>query len=463
MSTTSSSLPRVTLVGRPNVGKSTLFNRLVGKRQAIVAEIAGTTRDRLEQVVTWKDQSFLLTDIAGLEVSLTHNSELARGTQAQVEKALQTADLLVWVVDGAEGVTPADQMAARILRKTGRPVLIAVNKCDHENHDDRQFEFSSFGFNQSIPISALNRRGIDELLSAITEKLPKGPVYIPEERELRISIVGRPNVGKSTLLNALTGDTRAVVSQTPGTTRDVVDSVVPAESLFDGTFTQWKTVRIIDTAGVRRRGKIGLSIEKWSLSRTLMTVENSEVVLFLIDAMEGMVHQDLQIAQEIIQAGRAVILVVNKWDLVLDMKKAYPGTPEDLEAQEIFLNHLRQSAPFLAWIQVLFLSAKDRLNIQVLGMLILKAYAGWNLEIEPAELNKLTKELRHLPRLKNLMGITLESNKPPVFHLHVEGRNLPHFSTVRYVENIFREIFPIGPSPIKIWSVTSIEKKKHRK
>lgn len=459
MNTNSPQLPRVTLVGRPNVGKSTLFNRLVGKRQAIVAEIAGTTRDRLEQEVEWDGNYFLLTDIAGIELSLTQNTELARGTQAQVEKALESADLLVWVVDGASGITQPDRTVSKVLRKTGKPILVVVNKCDHNDHDDRQFEFSQFGFKDMLPVSALNRRGINELLDFIVDNLPVGKIPHDDSRELRLSIVGRPNVGKSTLLNELVGNERSVVSSEPGTTRDIVDSSVSAGQIFGKTFTQWNTVKIIDTAGIRRRGKIGLGIEKWSLSRTLVAVENSEVVLFLIDAMEGMVHQDMQISQEIVKAGRAVILMVNKWDLVLEMKGIIPGTPEEKTAQEVFLNHLRLAAPFLAWIQVVFISAKEKINTHVIGQLVIQAYAGWDLQVSEKELGELTLELQHTPRLKNLQKITLEHSKPPVFHLHIEGRTLPHFSTIRYVENVLREVFPIGPSPIKIWSVTSLEKR----
>ncbi|MCC2632006.1 MAG: GTP-binding protein [Patescibacteria group bacterium] len=458
-SSSSSALPNVTLVGRPNVGKSTLFNRLVGKRQAIVAEIAGTTRDRLEQVIEWNGKWFCLTDMAGLEVALDQNTELARGTQAQVQKAMSQADLLIWIVDGSVGVTGQDQKIAELLRKSGKPVMVAVNKCDHPNHDDRQLEFSRYPFDGIVTLSAMNGRGVNDLLDQSITFLPEvGQPELHDQDELRLSIVGRPNVGKSTLLNALADEERSVVSDVPGTTRDMVDTVIPAEQLFGPTFTKWKTVRVIDTAGIRRRGKVGQGIEYWSVARTISAVKESEVCLFLIDAMEGMVHQDLQIAQQIVDAGRAVILIVNKWDKVLDMKKIFAGTEEDDKAQEIFLTHLRVNAPFLHWIQVLFVSATENLNLHVIGRLTVNAYNGWNLQVTDEQLDELATALRQYPRLKNLQKIVMTHNRPPVFHLHVEGKDLPHFSTVRYVENALRENFAIGPVPIKIWSVPSMDR-----
>lgn len=456
--------PTVTLIGRPNVGKSTLFNRLIGKRQAIVADIAGTTRDRIERLVEWDGTWFTLTDVAGLEVSLTQDTPLARGVQAQVERALSDAAVLVWVVDGSAGMTHEDEQIVNILRHTNKPVIVAVNKCDHSNHDINQYEFSAAGFSNLITLSALHGRGINDLLDAMLAALPERSLPAPlKEEELRLSIVGRPNVGKSTLLNTLAGDERSVVSDVPGTTRDAVDTKVDSEKIFHEAFNQWASVEIIDTAGIRRRGKIGRGLENWSLVRTLDAIKESSVVLFVIDAMEGLVHQDLQISQQIIDAGRAVILVVNKWDLVLEKKKIEAGSEEDLAAQEHFLIHLRQTAPFLYWIQVLFISAKERINTDVIGMLVADAYRGWNLEVSEEQLAEVAAGLQKYPRLKNLQKITLEHNRPPVFHLHVEGKNLPHFSTVRHAENVLREELGIGPVPIKIWTVTSLPKHPYKK
>lgn len=426
--------------------------------------MAGTTRDRLLTTLDYDGKFFELADLAGIERPSGQDIQLGVAAQAQVDKALAGASLVVWVVDGREGLTTADRNVGDRLRKTGKPVLVAINKCDHPRHDQAEMEFASYRFNGVLTLSALGGRGVDGLMGAIAERLPEtGHIPLTDERQLRLGIVGRPNVGKSTLLNALANEERVVVSDIPGTTRDAIDLVIPSENIFGPTFTKWKSVRVVDTAGIRRRGKIGLGLEKWSLMRTLDAVKESEVVLFLIDANEGMVHQDMQIAQEIVSAGRALILVVNKWDQVLAKKKAFPATEEDEKAQEVFLNHLRNEAPFLYWVQVLFLSAKDRLNLDVVGKLVLRAYKSWDLQIDQSQLDELAAQLQHNPRLKNLQRIELEHSRPPVFHLKVEGRDLPHFSTVRMAENALREAFDIGPTPIKMWCVPSMKKRVYKK
>ena len=450
-------LPLVALVGRPNVGKSTLFNRLVGRRQAIVSEVAGTTRDRLERPIEWNSKQMRLSDMAGLEQAGSQSTDLHQAAQAQAERALQEAAVIIWVVDGRSGLTKDDIRIGDKLRKLGRPTIVAINKCDHLDHDELHVEFARYAFNGQVTLSALHGRGISELLDSVTPFV-EGKVKLKETSELKVALIGRPNVGKSTLLNTLVADTRSVVSATAGTTRDSVDTVVPATTIFGNTYTRWQSVRMIDTAGIRQRGKIGRDIEHYSLLRTKNALEESDVAVFMIDAMEGMVHQDLQIAQLVQDSGRAVILAVNKWDLLLEKKQVILGTDEDLALQEHFLLHLRQSAPFLYWVQVLFMSATKQMNTTALTGLLIKAYNSWSLEVSQESLNLIAEELRRLPRLKNLQKITYEHSQPPVFHLHVEGKSLPHFSTIRYVDNELRDYLKIGATPIKVWAVPSVPK-----
>lgn len=462
-------LPKVALVGRPNVGKSTLFNRLIGKRRAVVADVPGTTRDRLDEILKWNGINFVLTDMAGLEPTLANGTEISKAAQAQVEKALQVSQVIVWVVDSTAGVQFADEQASLLLRSLNKPVIVAVNKTDSSKRDLDMYEFAQFGFEPVIPVSAIHGRGVEELFNAIGETLelleshPSKTTMEAqaEERELNISIVGRPNVGKSTLLNALAGEDRSLVSTEAGTTRDSVDTVVAAESFFERIFTRWRTVRFVDTAGIRRRGKIGHEIEAWSVLRSLDSIDRSQVVLFIIDASEGIVHQDLQVASLIIKAGKPMVLVANKWDMVLEENDILAGTAEDKEMQTQFFKSYRAEAPFLNWASVLFVSANQQYNLSNLGKLAVEAYNAWNLKaVEGEMLKTVADKLRVIPALKNLQKIVMIRNRPPVFHVMVEGKKLPHFSAVRMVENYLRQLLKIGSTPIKIWVVPSIKKVK---
>ena len=445
-------LPYVALVGRPNVGKSTLYNRLIGKRAAVVAPVAGTTRDRLEHVAEWDGRRFMLMDMAGIEPAISDDTEIGYHTQAQVQKALEKAQVIFWIVDARSGLTQLDYQLANALRTLNKKIFVVANKCDHARHEEELYQFTEVGFGEPIGVSALNSRGIHELLDALLPYLPEGTELPEVPSEIRISIIGRPNVGKSTLLNALASDERSVVSDVPGTTRDTVDTVIPAKNVFGSDEVPWETVRIIDTAGIRRRGKIEQGIEAWSLVRTLDAIDNSEVVLLLLNAEEGIVSQDMHIAEQILKSGRPVVLLVNKWDQMLNK-----GV-EDEELQEQFLDRLRHAASFLYWAPVLFLSATEGINVEIVGKLVQEVYAAWSRDFPQAELDEVTKFLVKTPRLKNLQKITLEHSKPPVFHIHVEGKELPHFSTHRYIENALRDYFDIGQTPIKIWSVPSVDR-----
>jgi GTP-binding protein len=245
-----------------------------------------------------------------------------------------------------------------------------------------------------------------------------------------------------------------VVSPEAGTTRDAVDTILPSEALFGSIFTRWKTVRIVDTAGIRRRGKIDRSIEGWSVVRSYDAIDEADVTLLLLDVTEGLVHQDTQVMQRVVDAGKPLVLILNKWDLILEKKGIIAGTEEDEAAQEEFLDKLRHQLQFINWVQVLFLSAFTGLHLRVIGKLVNNAYIAWSREIDQHELNELAKELRKFPRLTALKKITFEHAKPPVFHVHTDGKELIHFSTRRYIENAIRDYFEMGPTPIKIWVAT---------
>lgn len=458
MQTAKTQLYQVALVGRPNVGKSTLFNRLVNARKAVVSEKAGTTRDRLKQVVKFGNQSALLVDMAGIEPALTNKTEISLGMQRQVSQALADAAVLIWVVDALTGVTIADQRVAELLRRLKKPVIVVVNKTDHPNHQTNQYEFAQFGFSNLITVSAIHNLGIQAIHEAVESELQQLPkleanstLEDVEDQELRLAILGRPNVGKSTLLNALAEEERAVVSPISGTTRDAVDTLIPAEQFFPGVFTKFKQVRIIDTAGIRQRGKMGHEVEAWSVLRSLDSLDQAQVALLVLDAMEGLTHQDLIVSQKILTAGKPLILIVNKWDLFLQDKQVIAATPEALVAQENFQTQLLSRAPFLAWVPVLFLSATTGLHLSYLGKLINRVYVAWSQLPKQSEVDELVEVLKKMPRLRDLTKITVERAQPPVFKVYIQSNQLPHFSTRRSVESALRDALNLGPTPMKLW------------
>jgi GTP-binding protein len=408
--------------------------------------------------------SFRIADMAGLETDFSRTDAITAAVQQQVGITLERADLVVLVVDGSMGITPADTRIAELLRRLKKQVLVVVNKLDHDLHHDRMYEFAEFGFETLVPLSALHNRGLSELKQEIAARLPEVTAHPEPERvdELRVSLVGRPNVGKSTLLNALLGEKRSVVSPIAGTTRDAVDTLVDATRLL-GRTSAYSAVRLIDTAGIRAPKQMGHGIEAWSVVRTLDRIDAADVVLLLIDAAEGPTHQDMVVAEKIVDAGRPLIILANKWDAVLAKQQAELGSDADAEIRDEFQSTLLRKARFLMWSQLLFISAEEGINLQYIGKALLRAVTAANFMATPDQLKELLKQLQTFPRLKNLLGFTQTKTNPPTFIATVEGRELPHFTTRRSIDNRIREAFAMGPTPIKLWIETTLDKYKPKR
>ena len=445
------SKPLVALVGRPNVGKSTLFNRLVGQRKSVISDIPGTTRDRVEGDVSWNGVEFMLIDTGGLEVYQPKGtrdvSPLAEGSLDFVEQirsqamlAIETADLIVMVVDTRQGITAADEDIAVVLQKTNRPVLIAANKMDNQDQYDETLEFYGLGLGEVVGLSAIHGRGSGDLLDTIIENLPNAPEveYDEEDETLRIAIVGRPNVGKSSLLNKLLGEDRAIVSDLSGTTRDALD-----------TNLKWhgKDLTLIDTAGIRRRGRIERGIEKYSVLRALKAIERSDVALLLIDATEGVTAQDTHIAGMVLDRMKSAIVIINKWDLI----------EKDSYTMNTYIDHVRQELNFMPWTPVLFISA---LTGQRIHQVLETAFAVWDerfRRIPTSDLNRIVRHAiaEHPPtargtRMLKIYYATQVRVDPPTFLFHVNDSQLVHFSYERYLENRIRTTYPMTGTPIRL-------------
>jgi len=397
--------------------------------------------------------------MAGIEPVLDAVSELHEGMQRAVHRALHDADLILWLVNGREGVHPLDSQVARVLRGLGVPVMVVANFCDDAAHELGSYEFAQFGFEDIFPVSAVHARGTGVLMEAVTSALKKIEAPAPtqyETNELVLALVGRPNVGKSTLLNALLNDERAVVSAVPGTTRDAVDEVIDARDFFDVQQPVVETVRIVDTAGIRRKGKIGTHIESWSIIRTESTIRRAQVVLLMFDTVEGMVHQDLVVAQHANEAGSAVIIVANKWDAVLAAKGIIPGTKEDLAHQEFVQHQVLNTAPFLGWAPLIFVSGQEKIHLTYLKRLIQKAYTAWSAPIVEEDVKALALDLMKHPNIRRMTALRYAHSQPPTFKAFFKGKDEVHFSEVRMIENRLREAmgeFAIA-TPIRIEVIT---------
>ena len=424
------------IVGRPNVGKSTLFNALAGERISIVKDTPGVTRDRIYAEVTWLDKQFTMIDTGGIEpeskdMMLTYMRE-----QAQI--AIDTADVIVFVTDVRQGLVDADGKVADILRRSGKPVVLAVNKVDSfEKFMADVYEFYNLGIGEPFPVSAASMLGFGDLLDEVVGHFKGGETGEEEDARPKIAIVGKPNVGKSSIVNKLLGENRVIVSDIAGTTRDAVDTPV----VFNG-----KEYVLIDTAGLRRRSKIKEELERFSIIRTVTAVERADVVVVVIDAGEGVTEQDAKIAGIAHDRGKGIVIAVNKWDSIeKDDKTIYKYTAK-----------IREILSFLPYAQILFLSAKTGQRITKLFEVVEVVIQNQNLRIATGVLNEIMTEATALQqppsdkgkRLK-LYYITQVSVKPPTFVIFVNDKELMHYSYTRYIENKIRDAFGFSGTSLK--------------
>ncbi len=435
----------VALVGRPNVGKSTLFNRIVGQRLAVVSEMPGTTRDRLYAEAEWAGVNFLLVDTGGLEVTEgRHTEPLSQDSERflplirqQAGVAIQDADVIVQVVDGQAGLTAADREVADILRRTKKPVLIAANKLESTRLWDQAYEFYELALGEVFPISALHGTGTGNLLDAITEAIPAADEE-EEDDSIKVAILGRPNVGKSTLLNRLLGQERAIVSPIAGTTRDAID-----------TRLDWndQPITLIDTAGIRRRGRIDPGVEKYSVLRAIKALQRADVALLLIDAEEGITAQDTHIAGMLVEENASVVVLVNKWDAV----------EKDTYTINQYTDEVRQALNFMPYVPLVFISALDGKRVARVMPTVIEVYEARYQRIPTGQLNRLVREVisRHPPPQKG--GVRVKFNyatqagvDPPTFIFFVNKPDWVHFSYQRYLENRIRQVYPFAGTPIRL-------------
>jgi GTP-binding protein len=427
--------PLVALVGRPNVGKSTLFNRLIEERLAIVEDVPGTTRDRLYADAEWGGTTFTFVDTGGL--MLASGTDLEVSVRDQVQIAIEEADVIVFLVDVTEGITASDLEIADLLRRSHKPVLLAANKADNEKRRQEAVEFYELGLGDPHPISALHGTGTGDLLDSLLGVVPSRGVEAPWEGT-RIAIVGRPNVGKSSLLNALLGQERMIVDATPGTTRDAVDSLLE----WDG-----EPVVLIDTAGIRRRGRVSPGVERYSVIRALRAIQRADVALLLLDAVEGVTEQDAHVAGYVVEEGKGLVLVVNKWDLV----------DKDAYTMQDYTDVIRRELSFVAHCPLVFVSAATGQRVGKTVEMALQVQRARQSRVATSELNRLILQAvtAHSPpskrgkRLK-IYYATQTGVAPPVFVLFVNDPELVHFSYRRYLENRLREAFGFEGTPLRL-------------
>lgn len=439
--------PLVALVGRQNVGKSALFNRIVGKRLAIVEDLPGTTRDRLYADAEWQGRVFTVVDTGGLVLGAT--DDLLARVRAQAQQAMMDADVIVLVTDVLDGVTPADQEVVEVLRRTDKPILLAANKADSPDRRMGAADFYSVGLSEVHAVSALHGTGVADLLDAVVAELPVALQEEPETDAVKIAIAGRAGVGKSSLLNALLREERAVVGEKPGTTRDATDTPV-----------QWhgQAILLIDTAGIRKRGSVAPGVEKYSVLRALRAIDRADVVLLLIDASEGVTAQDAHVASYILDSNKSVVIVVNKWDLV----------SKDSTTMEAYLRHVRTELKFIPYAPVLFVSALTRQRIGEVLEAAIRVRQQRYQRVPTGELNDLVREsaARHNPPSRAGKRLTFyyatqPTVDPPTLVFFVNDHRLVHFSYQRYLENRIREHWGFEGTPLKL-RFEGHEKKKQR-
>ncbi len=436
------SKPIVAIVGRQNTGKSTLLNRLTGKRIAITADLPGTTRDRIFASVSWQGTQFTVVDTGGLE--LKARSTISQEINEQVKTAISEADAILFLVDVKDGVTPSDLEITDLLRRSEKPIVLVANKADNKRLETQAVEFFELGLGEPLVISAYHGRGTFGLLDKIISLLPAMPSVLAEPEIMKVAIVGRPNAGKSTLLNALLGKERAIVDQIPGTTRDAIDTLLD----FNG-----QSVLLIDTAGIKRRGRLGVGVGRYSVIRALKAIDRSDVVLLVLDTTELVTAQDTHIAGYIQQAAKGIVLVVNKWDLAMGKSQAEGTT------------YIRNRLKFTPYASVLFISAKLGQGVDRVMPQVFKVFKERLKRIPTASVNNLMQQAvaAHSPprsgqkQLKFLYSTQAEVN-PPTFVFFVNDARLIHFSYERYLENRLRESFGFGGTPLRLVFKTRGEK-----
>lgn len=432
------SKPIVAIVGRPNVGKSTLFNIFADSRISIVEDTPGVTRDRLYADAEWLDRKFTMVDTGGIEMQNTDS--IAVSIRQQAEVAIREADVILFVCDARTGITNDDLEVAKMLRQSRKPVVLAVNKADTPKQEAEAYEFYNLGIGEPYLISASNRLNLGDLLDAVVEKFPpEGDDEEDNEDVIKVAIIGRPNVGKSSIFNDIIGQTRSIVSDVAGTTRDAID--VPVEK--DG-----QTYLFIDTAGMRRKGKIDEPIEKYSIIRTLRAVDRSDLVLLVLNAVEGITDQDKKIAGYAHEAGKGIVIVVNKWDL-------YPD--KTVMSTEEFTKNIRHELIFMPYANVVYVSALTQQRISRLPEMIKDAAEANVMRISTSVLNQVVTDavamnqppMEKGKRLK-ILYTTQVKVKPPTFVIFCNEPEIMHFSYQRYLENQLREAFGFKGTPINI-------------
>ena len=430
------SKPVVAIVGRPNVGKSTLFNALAGEKISIVKDTPGVTRDRIYADVSWLDREFTMIDTGGIEPDSRDVILSQMREQAQI--AIDTADVILFLTDVRQGLVDADSKVADMLRRSGKPVILVVNKVDNfEKYMPDVYEFYNLGIGDPVPVSAASRLGIGDLLDQVMEHFPEHEAGEEEDDRPRVAIVGKPNVGKSSIINRLLGENRVIVSDVAGTTRDAVDTVI----VHDG-----KEYVFIDTAGLRRKSRIKEELERYSIIRTVTAVERADVVLMVIDAAEGVTEQDAKIAGIAHERGKGVIIVVNKWDAI----EKNDRTMREYESR------IRQVISYMPYAEIMYVSAVTGQRLNRMYDMIDMVIANQTMRIATGVLNEIMTEavaMQQPPsdkgkRLK-LYYITQVSVKPPTFVIFVNDKELMHFSYTRYLENKIREAFGFRGTPLR--------------
>jgi len=428
--------PIVAIVGRPNVGKSTLFNHLVGQRKAIVEDIPGVTRDRLYENCEWSGRDFIIIDTGGIRFE--EGDIFAREVKLQAEMAIEEADVILFVVDARQGINTEDEQVANLLRRSGKPVILVANKVENFDRQLDYFEFYQLGLGDPIPISAMHGLNTNDLLDKVISHFPPANTDEENDNAIKIAIIGRPNVGKSSLVNAFLGEKRVIVSDIPGTTRDAIDTPFT----YNGN-----DYILIDTAGIRKKSRIKEATEKYSVIRSLKSIERADVVLIMLDATEGVSEQDQRIAGYAHKAGKANIIVVNKWDLV----------EKDAHTMNQFDKDIREELKFLAYAPIMYISALTKKRIFKLLEIVDFVAEQHNRRVKTAELNRVVNEAMMLNPLPGGGGKKVKiyytaqvRTAPPTFVFFANQPDKVHFTYLRYLENALRQNFGFEGSPIRL-------------